>query len=467
MLTQIEIDGFKTFKDFKVELAPFQVIVGPNGSGKSNLFDALQLLSRLADDDMATAFQKLRGRDYEQFTALPGGKYTDRLFIAIEMLVDQTVRDDLGREAKLRYTRLRYELEITQAIDTYGLERLGVTHEVLRSLSENEDNWCRKYGISSHSSWLPEYADANLAFIATDKSAQTGNSTIHLYIEEHPYDVRETISFQADVVRRTVLSGVTDLMGFPHAFAVREEFRALQFLHLKPEAIRIPSSVKGSRSLASDGRNLPTTLARMQAEDRFALTDISRDMANLVPDLTHIELTKDEVRDEYTVSATYQDGRSFSSRVLSDGTLQLLALATLKNDQQLHGVLCFEEPENGVNPAYLKDIAHLLRGLATDFADPKQVDEPLRQVLITSHSPAFISLPEVVDSLLFAFMVTLVEPRKYSLEVTRMIPVAPSNGQENQNVDGDKAEKSYTLHQIEKYLDSKYLDEARAKFGRG
>jgi len=25
MITQIEIDGFKTFKDFKVELAPFQV----------------------------------------------------------------------------------------------------------------------------------------------------------------------------------------------------------------------------------------------------------------------------------------------------------------------------------------------------------------------------------------------------------------------------------------------------------
>jgi hypothetical protein len=26
MLTQIEIDGFKTFKDFKVELAPFHLI---------------------------------------------------------------------------------------------------------------------------------------------------------------------------------------------------------------------------------------------------------------------------------------------------------------------------------------------------------------------------------------------------------------------------------------------------------
>ena len=55
MITQIEIDGLKTFKDFNVELAPFQVIVGPNGSGKSNLFDALQLLSRLAEKDIYTA----------------------------------------------------------------------------------------------------------------------------------------------------------------------------------------------------------------------------------------------------------------------------------------------------------------------------------------------------------------------------------------------------------------------------
>jgi AAA15 family ATPase/GTPase len=53
MITQIEIDGFKSFKDFKVELAPFQVIVGPNGSGKSNLFDALLLLSRFAEMDLS------------------------------------------------------------------------------------------------------------------------------------------------------------------------------------------------------------------------------------------------------------------------------------------------------------------------------------------------------------------------------------------------------------------------------
>src|SRR5579859_7173299 len=79
MITQIEIDGFKTFKDFKVELAPFQVIVGPNGSGKSNLFDALQLLSKLAEFDLTTAFQALRGSPDEQFTMYSNSQISGKL----------------------------------------------------------------------------------------------------------------------------------------------------------------------------------------------------------------------------------------------------------------------------------------------------------------------------------------------------------------------------------------------------
>ncbi len=59
MITLIELDGFKTFQDFKLELSPFQVIVGPNGAGKSNLFDALRLLTRLVDTDLRSALKSL------------------------------------------------------------------------------------------------------------------------------------------------------------------------------------------------------------------------------------------------------------------------------------------------------------------------------------------------------------------------------------------------------------------------
>jgi len=47
MITHMFIDGFKSFRELSLELAPFQVIVGANGVGKSNLFDSIRLLSLL------------------------------------------------------------------------------------------------------------------------------------------------------------------------------------------------------------------------------------------------------------------------------------------------------------------------------------------------------------------------------------------------------------------------------------
>ncbi|MBE9229569.1 AAA family ATPase [Phormidium sp. LEGE 05292] len=59
MLTRIEINGFKTFENFALDLSPFSVILGPNASGKSNLFDALQFLSQIAVNNLRDAVRGL------------------------------------------------------------------------------------------------------------------------------------------------------------------------------------------------------------------------------------------------------------------------------------------------------------------------------------------------------------------------------------------------------------------------
>jgi len=117
---------------------------------------------------------------------------------------------------------------------------------------------------------------------------------------------------------------------------------------------------------------------------------------------------------------------------------------------------------DGVHPFRLNDLAHLLREMATDFSDPSQVDLPLRQVLVSTHSPAFISQPEVIGSLLFAFTVTRIEPRKYTYQVTRMAPVLTVDVQAKieQDTERDKTVEFYTLDQIKKYLDSENFDTA-------
>jgi predicted ATPase len=52
MLTSVRLQGFKSFTDATVKLAPLTVLIGANGSGKSNFLDAMRILHRLRDDNL-------------------------------------------------------------------------------------------------------------------------------------------------------------------------------------------------------------------------------------------------------------------------------------------------------------------------------------------------------------------------------------------------------------------------------
>jgi predicted ATPase len=215
--------------------------------------------------------------------------------------------------------------------------------------------------------------------------------------------------------------------------------------------------------LSSEGHNLAATLVRMQTEAPFLINDVSCDLANLVPGMLKVEVDTDQARNEYIVRAITQDRTSFSSRVLSDGTLRMLALATLRNDPEHHGVLCLEEPENGVHPSRFQRLARVLRDLATNFQDEDQVQFPLRQLLVNTHSPTFISQTEVRDALLFAYMVTRIRPPEKEIppqRVTCIVPVIKSDVRSLIELGVSKAENVYTLDQIKEYLNSDSLNDA-------
>lgn len=457
MITRIEIDGFKTFQDFVLDMSPIQVIVGPNAAGKSNLFDALQLLASLADSDLRTAFQNLRGEAGELFTVLPSGESLNRIRLAVEMLVEREIQDSWGAQAKLRYTRMRYELEISRRTDARGLERLYVEHELLAPIARSKDIWAKNHEIRTDGPWIPKVTGGRSApFISTAREREQDVPTLSLH-QDGSGGRRSVVAEQAE---RTVLSGIQNTE-FPHALAVAEEMRSWRFLQLNPDVLRLPSPMTATTTLAADGRFLPNVLARLRNTDPFLLTDISRDLANLVPGILQVELEEDRRRDQYVVWAETDDGGRFSSRVLSDGTLRMLALATLKNDPAHGGLLCFEEPENGVHPFRLRGIAKLLQDLATDFSDPDAAELPLRQVLCNTHSPVFISFPEILGNVLFAYTAIRTAPQEpmQACRVTRMLPVRADPKQlALPGIPTD--EQAFTLSEVKAYLESADLDAA-------
>lgn len=462
MITRLEIDGFKTFQQFGLDFEPLLVIVGPNAVGKSNLFDALRLLSRLADEyDLRTAFQGdieataevMRGEATELFSIMPDGKSLSHMRFAVELLVARQTQDSWGAEEDLKHTRLRYELAIERRADERGLERLYVIHELLRPINRDQDTWGKRHFPKNRDAWLPPLKGGRKeAFIST--TDQHGVTTIALHQDGHG----GRKSSVAERIERTVLSGVTNTE-FPHAFAAREEMRSWRFLQLNPRVLRQPSSMLAPQTIASDGNYLPSTLARLQAENSFILHDISRDLASLVPGITSVEVEEDQARNRYTVWAKTQDERRFSSRVLSDGTLRLLVLVTLKNDPEYHGVLCFEEPENGVHPFRLQNMVLLLKDLASQFV-AEQAGEPLRQLLLNTHSPVLVNhLVRVQQDngtqagLFFAHTVTRVHPG-VAAESLRITQVTPITLQPRLDLGVDRSEEAYSLDQVIRYLET-------------
>lgn len=135
------------------------------------------------------------------------------------------------------------------------------------------------------------------------------------------------------------------------------------------------------------------------APRRFYASVANR-LARLI-DAREVRVDRDDRRDLLTLELRQGTGGFLPARSLSDGTLRFLALSILDADPDVQGLICMEEPENGIHPERLPAMVELLQGIAVDPDEPPGADNPLRQVIVNTHSPGFVRLQHD-EFLLFA-----------------------------------------------------------------
>jgi AAA domain, putative AbiEii toxin, Type IV TA system len=81
-----------------------------------------------------------------------------------------------------------------------------------------------------------------------------------------------------------------------------------------------------------------------------------------------------------------------------------------------------EEPENGIHPERITAMVDLVRDLAVDPRQRPGESNPLRQIIINTHSPLFVQLQHTED-LLFAKPVTVRGPAGAPVRTMRLLPV--------------------------------------------
>ena len=440
MITRIVLKNFKSFDDVDASLAPMQVFVGVNAAGKSNVFDALLLLQRITQQDLMSAFVAGRGDIEEYFTRSADG-YADQMTLSVELLLPHSIEDDWGTKAEIKFNRLRYTVVIERQSDQSGRMNLIVKREELAPIKRESDELARDIRRKGAAHWLPPLRGGrSIPFISTNDS---GGTLLH-------QDGRGGKQTKPPGLTRSVLSGVSNAE-FPHALAVKSALDRITLLQLDPSGMRTPSPFEAPDRLTPSGDNLAAVLARLGRGDKRALRNISTDVASIVSGFSDLRVDEDPQRRLYTLWARVGE-ESYSAQVLSDGTLRLIALVALKYDPSHGGTLLFEEPENGVHPQRLEQMASVLKELAAHLSTDDPMEWP-RQVMVNTHSPQFMA--KVIDSELMLVMPVGFIAQNRKARRSRLLPVKTA---ESPLLEIDQF---VARHEVERMLETDTLASAR------
>jgi predicted ATPase len=423
MLTRLKVTGFKNLVDVDVRFGPFTCIAGVNGVGKSNLFDAIMFLSALADKPLLDAAKSVRDEDrrttdIRSLFHRVGNEYDNEMTFEAEMIVPQKGIDDLGQQAEASITSLRYRVKIGYKTEnghmSGGMELL---EEVLSpiKLGDGAKSFLFPHKAATWRESAVKGRRSGGPFISTEGEGK--ERIIKLHVDGGERTGRHggrPRSILAANLPRTVLS-TANADENPTALMAKREMQSWCLLQLEPAALRTSDEIYAPTKLGANGSHLAATLyhltkTQQSVEQGNAGTEdsslavcaqIANRLSDLIDDVKEISVDYDEKRELLTTIVTGRDGTPHSARSLSDGTLRFLALAVLELDTEASGLICLEEPENGIHPERIPAMLKLLQDIAMDTDEPVGPDNPLRQVIINTHSPAVVAqIPD--DSLLVA-----------------------------------------------------------------
>ena len=437
MLTRLKVNGFKNLVDVDIRFGPFTCIAGANGAGKSNLFDAIRFLSAVADNQktlitaaMAVRDEHGKNNDIRSLFHHTGDRYAPKMEFEVEMLVPPKAVDDYGQLAKAQDTFLRYRLELGwRNGDSVGASPspLEILHESLTPIRRAE---AQEHLLFEHDAkgWQKSVvtgaprARQGVAYISTkepDSADEARTIKVHQDCGAEPKQDKSgsgrARGALASALPRTILSSAQAAES-PTALCARREMQSWRLLQLEPAELRQQDDFLSPSEMSSTGRHLPSTLHRLASKgDADAVyCQIANRLSELIGDVRRLRVQRDEKHETLTLCLSGADQTEHPARALSDGTLRFLALAVLELDTEASGVVCLEEPENGIHPDRIPAILRLLQDIASDVYEPIGPDNPLRQVIINTHSPSVVAaVPE--DCLLLARSVeTVLEKRRFN-----------------------------------------------------
>lgn len=369
MIRRFKVINYKSLKNIDVKLPNLVVIFGPNAAGKSNLFDALNLFSRIVTKkNLKEAFAEHRGVPLEAVHYAIGGiaglqaqEYHDVSFIG-----DIELSDAVVSEVESRIRELRRGID---GVDSSAQEKSIITHRLLRYEIDLQ--------VSSRSGQV-RIINERLSALRRDGAEKARspfiervNGKISLRMEGQAHPTNHDIGLDYAVVSTSLYAP-----HYPHITALREELSRCHFYFLEPrELMRQGNAIAKVTNIGPRGEDLAAFYFTLKEIHPQQFKAVKLAAMQILPRLRDLEIDRTDKAELFL--RLCEDDAFYSNRLISEGTLRVLGLLAVLSPVTGSTTIGYEEPENGVHPRRLRNIAELLKNAAGND----------RQILINTHSP--------------------------------------------------------------------------------
>lgn len=369
MIRRFKIENYKSLQRVEVALTNLVVIFGPNAAGKSNLFDALNLLSRLVTRrNLKEAFEGHRGVPLEAVHYNRGGVSTlqEKEYHDISFSADIKLSDSVVKEVESRIRDMRRGIE---KADSATQEKGIVTHRLMRY-----DVDLQVASRSGHVCVINERLAA-LRRDGTEKARtpfiEKKNDKIILRMEGQAHPTYHDVGLDYTIVSTPLYAP-----HYPHITALREELSRCHFYYFEPrELMRQGNAIADVTNIGPRGEELAAFYYTLSERNKAQFNALKLAAKQILPRLKDLEIERTEKVELFL--RLCEDDAFYSNRLISEGTLRVLGLLAALSPVTGSTTIGYEEPENGVHPRRLRNIAELLKNAVG-------VD---RQILINTHSP--------------------------------------------------------------------------------
>ena len=335
-IDRIEVSGFKSIADLKLDIKDINVLIGGNGSGKSNFIGVFKFLREITEGRLETCIKTSGGAE--------------------SML-------HLGS----RHTSVAsFRVSLNDQVNQYEIWLSPTVEDGLVPVSESVYFWNKQF---------PQPIEERLSSVGAEAAISLTPVKGHLRDAERQIPSREQSRSITDYVRDAL-----------HSWRVYHFHDTSETSPLKKTA-----KVDDNRFFRADGSNLAAFLyllkAKHEEEYRFIRNTIRR-IAPFFDDfvLEPRSLNENRIRLEWRHRGkdSYFDVSRFS-----DGTLRFIALTVLllQPDKCNPSVILLDEPELGLHPSAITVLGALVRHASRNV-----------QAIISTQSPMLLDMfkPEEV-----------------------------------------------------------------------